>query len=205
MGKALSNPGRIRILDLLEQGERTVEELATAAQLSAKNASAQLQQLRAAQLVTSRRDGVRIFYRLAGPAVSEFVDRFEAFAEQSLADLQVELGRMRALPGGMESLTVQEFRQRLAAGDTIVIDVRPATDYARGHLPGAISMPLSELATHIDELPDDADIVAYCEGPYCFASARAVRTLGEAGRSIHRIEGGLARWVRSGGTLTEPQ
>lgn len=202
LGKALSNPGRIRILDLLEQGEHTVEELAASARMSVKNTSAQLQQLRAAQLVTARRDGVRIHYRLTGPAVSEFVDRFESFAERTLADLKVELGRLSGLPGGMERLSVEEFRERLATGDTIVIDVRPAEEYARGHLPGAISMPLDELATHIDELPQDADIVAYCEGPYCFASARAVQSFAEAGRSIHRIDGGLARWVRSGGELT---
>lgn len=203
LGKALSNAGRIRILDVLEQGEHTVEELAVATKLSAKNTSAQLQQLRAAQLVTTRRDGVRIHYRLAGPAVSEFIARFEQFAEHTLADLQLELSRMRALPGGMERLSVDEFRRRLEAGDTIVIDVRPAHDYARGHLPGALSMPLSELAAHIDELPADADVVAYCEGPYCFASARAVRAFARAGRSIHRVDGGLAGWVRSGGTLTE--
>ena len=202
IGKALSNPGRIRILDLLEQGEHTVEEIANAARMSVKNTSAQLQQLRAAQLVSTRRDGVRIHYRLAGPQVSDFVGRFEAFAESTLADLQSELGRLQARPGGMERLTVDEFRQRLEAGDTIVIDVRPADEYARGHLPGAISMPLDELREHIDELPADADIVAYCEGPYCFASAHAVTRFAEAGREIQRIDGGLARWVRSGGDLT---
>ncbi|SDT41134.1 ArsR/SmtB family transcription factor [Microlunatus soli] len=202
LGKALSNPGRIRILDLLEQGEHTVEEIADAARIPMKNTSAQLQQLRAAQLVSTRRDGVRIYYRLASPAVSTFVDQFETFAEQTLADLQVELGRMRELPGGMERLSVEEFRTRIASGDTIVVDVRPAEEYARGHLPGAISMPLEDLRSHIDELPEDADVVAYCEGPYCFASARAVRRLLAAGRDAHRIDGGLARWVRSGGELS---
>jgi rhodanese-related sulfurtransferase len=204
LGKALSNPGRIRILDLLEQGEHTVEDIAAAARLSVTNTSAQLQQLRAAQLVTSRRDGVRIHYRLAGPAVSEFVARFEAFAEHTLADLQLELARMRSLPGGVQGISVEEFRDRLASGNTIVIDVRPAEEYARGHLPGAISMPLAELRSQMDQLPPDADVVAYCEGPYCFASARAVERFAETGRQIQRIEGGLARWVRSGGELARP-
>lgn len=202
LGKALSNPGRIRILDLLEQGEHTVEGISAAARIPMKNTSAQLQQLRAAQLVSTRRDGVRIYYRLASPAVSTFVAQFEAFAEQTLGDLQVELSRMNALPGGMERLSVAEFQNRVESGDTIIVDVRPADEYQRGHLPGAISMPLEELRSHIDELPEDADVVAYCEGPYCFASARAVRRLLAAGRDAHRIDGGLARWVRSGGELT---
>jgi rhodanese-related sulfurtransferase/DNA-binding transcriptional ArsR family regulator len=201
LGKALSNPGRIRLLDLLLQGEHTVEELATAAQLPVKNTSAQLQQLRAAQLVATRRDGVRIHYRLASPAVVEFVGRFETFAERTLADLQVELRALWSRPGGLERLTVDELRDRLSSGDTVLIDVRPATEYARGHLPGALSMPLATLREHLDELPADADVVAYCEGPYCFASAHAVQYFADAGRSIRRVDGGLASWVRTGGEL----
>lgn len=202
LGKALANPGRIHLLDLLLQGEHTVEELATASRMTVKNTSAQLQLLRAVQLVGTRREGVRIHYRLASPAVAEFVGRFEKFAEQTLADLQVELTRLWSQPGGMERLTVHELRQRLADGGTVLVDVRPPEEYARGHLPGAVSIPLAELRDRITELPAEADIVAYCEGPYCFASAHAVQYFAAAGRSIHRIDGGLASWVRTGGELT---
>ncbi|HEY3502050.1 MAG TPA: metalloregulator ArsR/SmtB family transcription factor [Actinocatenispora sp.] len=201
LGKALSNPGRIHLLDLLLQGEHTVEELATVARMTVKNTSAQLQVLRAVQLVGTRRDGVRIHYRLAGPDVVDFVRRFEEFAEGTLADLQVELTRLWSRPGGMERLTVEELHDRLASGETVLIDVRPPEEFARGHLPGAVSMPLAELRDRIAELPADADVVAYCEGPYCFASAHAVTYFAEAGRSIQRIDGGLATWVRRGGDL----
>jgi rhodanese-related sulfurtransferase len=203
LGKALSNPGRLRLLDLLVQGEHTVEELAAAARMSVKNTSAQLQVLRAVQLVGTRRDGVRIYYRLSGPAVVEFVGRFEEFAERTLADLREELTRLWSRPGGMERLSVDELRRRLAGGGTVLVDVRPRDEYARGHLPGALSVPLAELRDRMAELPADTDIVAYCEGPYCFASAHAVEYFAEAGRSVHRIDGGLASWVRSGGGLVQ--
>lgn len=202
LGKALANPIRIRLLDLLEQGEHTVEELAGAALLPVKNTSAQLQQLRASQLVATRRDGVRVYYRIADPTVSAFLQHFESFAEQRLSGLRVELDRLLAYPDAMRRISVEEFRDRTDDG-ILLIDVRPAEEYARGHLPGAISIPLSELRRRMDEIPKDADIVAYCEGPYCFASAHAVRWFTEAGRKSQRIDGGLAHWVRSGEVLTE--
>ncbi|MDN5851721.1 MAG: metalloregulator ArsR/SmtB family transcription factor [Actinomycetia bacterium] len=202
LGKALSNPLRIRLLDILEQGEHTVEELATSAGLPVKNTSAQLQQLRASQLVATRRDGVRVHYRLADPSVSTFVHQFESFAEERLSGLRVELDRLLTYPGALERVSAEDFQQRVSEGTALLIDVRSTEEYAKGHLPGAISIPLSDLNDRIDEVPDDADIVAYCEGPYCLASARAVRLLLESGHNATRIEGGLARWVRSGGDLT---
>ena len=203
LGKALSNPIRIRLLDLLEQGEHTVEELASAASLPVKNTSAQLQQLRASQLVATRREGVRVHYRLADPSVSTFLGAFQAFAEERLSGLRVELDRLHTYPGSMERVSVDDLQRRLTDGSTILIDVRPASEYARGHLPGAVSIPQSELHRRIDEVPGDADVIAYCEGPYCFASARAVRALLESGRTAARIDGGLARWVRAGGELVD--
>ncbi|HLT62664.1 MAG TPA: metalloregulator ArsR/SmtB family transcription factor, partial [Microlunatus sp.] len=113
LGKALSNPVRLRLLDLLEQGEHTVEELARAAQQPVKNTSAQLQQLRAAQLVETRREGVRIHYRLAGRSVSRFLGEFQTFAEETLAGMKVELDRLSRRPGGMRQISIKEFRQRL--------------------------------------------------------------------------------------------
>ncbi len=201
LGKALSNPVRLRLLDLLEQGEHTVEELARAARQPVKNTSAQLQQLRAAQLVETRREGVRIHYRLAGRKVSKFLGDFQGFAEETLAEMKVELDELGRKPGGLHQISIKEFRQRLRDEQTVIIDVRPAEEYARGHIPGAVSMPLSELRQRMDELPDDHDVIAYCEGPYCFASGKAVDQLERAGYPVRRLDGGLARWVRSGGRL----
>lgn len=202
LGKALSNPVRLRLLDLLEQGEHTVEELANAARQPLKNTSAQLQQLRAAQLVETRRDGVRIYYRLAGRRVSKFLGEFEAFAEETLAGMKVELDRLSRKPGGLQKVSIKEFRQRLRDNQTVIIDVRPAEEYARGHIPGALSIPLAELRRRMDEVPEGHDVIAYCEGPYCFASGRAVERLELAGYPVRRLDGGLARWVRAGGRLT---
>lgn len=201
LGKALSNPVRLRLLDLLEQGEHTVEELARAAQQPVKNTSAQLQQLRAAQLVETRREGVRIHYRLAGRSVSRFLGEFQTFAEETLAGMKVELDRLSRRPGGMRQISIKEFRQRLRDGQTLIIDVRPPEEFARGHIPGAVSLPLAELRQRMDELPDGRDVIAYCEGPYCFASGRAVEQLERAGIPVRRLDGGLAGWVRSGGRL----
>ena len=201
LGKALANPVRLRLLDLLEQGEHTVEELARAAGQPVKNTSAQLQQLRAAQLVETRREGVRIHYRLAGRKVSKFLGEFQAFAEGTLAEMKVELDELSRKPGGLQRISIKEFRQRLRDEHTVIIDVRQAEEFARGHIPGAVSMPLTELRQRMDELPDDHDVIAYCEGPYCFASGRAVEQLERAGFDVHRLDGGLARWVRSGGRL----
>lgn len=204
LGKALSNPVRLRLLDLLEQGEHTVEELARAAQQPVKNTSAQLQQLRAAQLVETRREGVRIHYRLAGRTVSRFLGDFQAFAEETLAGMKVELDELSRKPGGLQRISIKEFRQRLRDEQTVIIDVRPADEYARGHIQGAISMPLTELRQRMDDLPDDHDVIVYCEGPYCFASGKAVDQLERAGYPVRRLDGGLARWIRSGGRLQPP-
>ncbi|WP_320669874.1 ArsR/SmtB family transcription factor [Patulibacter defluvii] len=201
LGKALSNPLRIRLLDLLEQGEHTVEELAAAARAPVKNTSAQLQQLRAVQLVATRREGVRIHYRLADPSVTGFLAGFERFAGERLTEMRAELEALYAKPGGMERIGIAELERRMREGHVVLVDVRPATEYARGHLPGAISIPVDELRRRIDELPADATVVAYCEGPYCFASGDAVAILAAAGRDGQRVDGGLAGWVRAGRAL----
>ncbi|EHN08957.1 Transcriptional regulator ArsR family [Patulibacter medicamentivorans] len=201
LGKALSNPLRIRLLDLLEQGEHTVEELAVAARAPVKNTSAQLQQLRAVQLVATRREGVRIHYRLADPAVSGFLGSFERFAGERVAEMRSELEQLYAQPGGMERIGIAELERRMRDGQTVLVDVRPAEEFAKGHLPGAISMPLEDLRRRIDELPADAAVVAYCEGPYCFGSGHAVAMLAEAGHDAVRIDGGVASWVRAGREL----
>ncbi|MEV0995388.1 metalloregulator ArsR/SmtB family transcription factor [Nonomuraea sp. NPDC050202] len=193
VGKALASPVRLRLLDVLDQRERTVEELAQAAGIPLKNTSAQLQQLRAAHLVTSRREGTRVYYRLADEGVSRFLGDFQAFARGRLADLR---DAVRARLGSLEGVTAEELAARLEDPGTIVVDVRPAADHAAGHVPGAISVPMEELRGRLDELPAGARIVAYCGGPYCVVSPEAVRLLREHGFDARPLDGGFLGWRR---------
>lgn len=198
IGKALSGPVRLRLLDVLDQRERTVEELARAAGVPLKNTSAQLQQLRAAHLVTSRRDGTRVYYRLADESVSRFLGAFQAFAGERLADLR---GAVSDRLGDLEGVTADELAARLADPSTLVLDVRSPADYAAGHVPGAVSVPMAELRDRLGELPASAEIVAYCGGPYCVVSPEAVRVLRAHGRSARPLDGGYLAWRRDGKPL----
>ncbi|WP_043631824.1 ArsR/SmtB family transcription factor [Nonomuraea candida] len=193
VGKALASPVRLRLLDVLDQREHTVEELAQAAEIPLKNTSAQLQQLRAAHLVASRREGTRVYYRLAGEEVSRFLGLFQAFAHGRLADLRAAV---RARLGSLEGVTADELAARLSDPGTVIVDVRPAADYAAGHLPGAVSVPMKELPARLAELPADAEIVAYCGGPYCVVSPEAVRLLREHGYHARPLDGGFLGWRR---------
>lgn len=200
IGKALASPVRLRLLDVLDQRERTVEELAQAAEIPLKNTSAQLQQLRAAHLVISRRAGTRVYYRLADEGVSRFLGEFQAFADGRLADLREAV---RSRLGSLEGVTADELADRLADPGTVVVDVRSAADYAAGHLPGAISVPMAELPGRLEGLPREAEIVAYCGGPYCVVSPDAVRLLRAHGYDAHPLDGGYLGW-RRGAKPLEP-
>ncbi|QFY11903.1 metalloregulator ArsR/SmtB family transcription factor [Nonomuraea phyllanthi] len=191
VGKALASPVRLRLLDVLDQRERTVEELAQAAGVPLKNTSAQLQQLRSAHLVTGRKEGARVYYRVADERVSRFLAELRGFAHDRLADLR---DAVRARLGSLEGVTAGELAARLADPGTVVVDVRPVTDFAAGHVPGAISLPLAELRERLDELPRQARIVAYCGGPYCAVSSQAVRLLGEHGYDARTLDGGYLGW-----------
>ncbi|MCP2256398.1 transcriptional regulator, ArsR family [Streptoalloteichus tenebrarius] len=198
IGKALSSPVRLRLLDLLDQGERTVEQLADEAGVTVKNTSAQLQQLRAANLVASRKDGTRVYYRLATPEVSTFLGHFQDFAEDRLADLRSAVAAHLGDPAEMEPVTVEQLRERLDDPDLVVLDIRSPEEYAAGHVPGAVSLPSGELRDKLAELPRDAKIVAYCQGPYCVASPKAVQLLRELGYDARPLAGGFTRWDRVG-------
>ena len=200
IGKALSNPVRLRLLDVLDQRERTVEELSEEAGVALKNTSAQLQQLRAAHLVTSRKDGTRVYYRLADERVSRFLGRFQGFAHERLADLR---DAVEERLGSFEAVTAAELAARLREPDTVVVDVRSAAAYAEGHVPGAVSVPLKELLDRLGELPGDAEIIAYCGGPYCVVSPRAVEVLRSHGYRARPLDGGLTGWRRSGRAVQE--
>lgn len=198
IGKVLANPVRLRLLDLLDEREYTVDDLAASAGIGVKNTSAQLQQLRAANLVSSRKDGTRIHYRIAGSEVSGFLGAFQEFAEQRLADLRDAVVEHLGDPDVLRPVTAEELQQRLTDQDTLILDVRTEQEYAAGHVPGAMSLPLAELSAKLTELPANAEIIAYCQGPYCVASPGAVRFLREHGFQARPLDGGFARWRRAG-------
>ncbi|MEU8035508.1 metalloregulator ArsR/SmtB family transcription factor [Streptosporangium sp. NPDC049078] len=201
IGRTLASPVRLRLLDVLDQRERTVEQLSEAADIPLKNTSAQLQQLRAAHLVTSRRDGTRIYYRLADERVSRFLGELQDFAAERLADLREAVSEHLGEVAVLEAVTAEELAGRLTDPDIVIVDVRSAADHALGHVPGAVSVPLAELRDRLDELPGDVEIVAYCGGPYCVVSPEAVRLLRDHGFRARPLDGGLARWRRTGNRL----
>jgi len=194
VGKALASGKRLELLDLLAQSERSVDALARAAGLGMTSASAHLQILRPANLVSTRRDGTRVLYRLAGPDVADLYARLRTVAHTYLPDVRAArvsyLGReVDAEPVGRE-----ELLRRAAAGDVTVIDVRPVEEYAAGHIPGAVSVPVDELANRLAELPLEAEIVAYCRGTYCVLAHDAVRLLTARGRRACRLADGMLEW-----------
>lgn len=192
-GKALASGKRLELLDLLAQGERTVEALAKAAGLNLTTASAHLQTLKQAGFVATRRDGVRIHYRLAGADVAQLLMLLRKVAETHQA--AVAPARDAYLgPAADSELTREELITRSAAGEALVLDVRPAEEYAAGHIPGAISIPVAELAERIAELPVDTDIVVYCRGEYCALAYDAVRLLNDHGRRGIRLHDGMLEW-----------
>jgi rhodanese-related sulfurtransferase len=201
-GKALANPARLELLDLLAQGERSVEELAAAAAMKVSNTSAQLRTLAGAGLVASRRDGVRIYYRLADENVSAFVGQVQDFAAARLADAEHAARSYLGDVGALEPVARDELVRRLHDRQVLVLDVRPESEYAVGHIPGAVSMPHDQLAARLAELPQGADIVAYCRGRYCVFAPDAVRLLRARGFSARPLEGGLPDWRHAGLPVT---
>ncbi|MEV4481419.1 ArsR/SmtB family transcription factor [Micromonospora coxensis] len=193
VGKALGSGKRLELLDLLAQGERDVASLAASAGLGLTTASAHLQTLRQANLVTTRRDGTRILYRLAGRDVAELFARLRDVAQSHLPDVQAARLAYLGEDGG-EPVTRDELRRLTETSLVTVLDVRPREEYAAGHIPGAVSIPLDELADRLAELPDDGHIVAYCRGAYCVLAHDAVRLLAAHGRTATRLADGMLEW-----------
>jgi len=191
IGKAVSSPKRLELLDLLCQGPRTVEVLAKESGLTVANASQHLQVLRAARLVEAEKEGLFVSYRLADKTVCEFFRTMRVLAESRLAE--VEQIKRRFLEGreSMEPVDRKALLERVGKGAVTVLDVRPAEEYNAGHIPGAISIPLKELQLRLLDLPRDQEIVAYCRGPYCVLSIQAVELLRSRGFQAVRLEEGI--------------
>lgn len=198
IGKAVSSPKRLEMLEMLAQGEKTVDALALELGITLKLASAHLKALRDARLVHPRRDGKHMIYRLAGDDVAGLSVKLREVAEEHLVELRVALGQMMAAPDTLQHFDRAELLECARRGDVVVIDVRPQAEYATAHLPFARSMPLAELERRLHELPRERDIVAYCRGPFCLLSDEAVQLLAARGYRVRKLSDGVAEWQAAG-------
>lgn len=198
IGSAVSSPKRLEILELLAQGEKTVERLAADAAIGVKLASAHLKVLKEARLVEARRDGRFISYRLTGRDVSDLWVNLRAVAEEHLVELRLALARIFASPERLTGETRTGLLERAREGDIIVIDVRPQNEFEVGHLPFARSMPLAEIERRLSELPKGKEVIAYCRGPFCLLSDEAVKLLRARGVRARKISDGVAEWAAGG-------
>lgn len=196
IARAIASGRRAEIIELLAQGERTVDEVAGEIDQSVANTSHHLRALARAGLVSTRRAGTHVHYRLASPAVVDAWIALRELAAERLDELPSLAAAYLGDRSEVETITRRELDQRLEDGDVVIIDVRPEAEYAAGHLPGAISTPHDRLEQALDTLPADGDVVAYCRGPYCVYADDAVRTLSSRGRRALRLEDGLPEWRR---------
>lgn len=198
IGKSLASPKRLELVELLAQGEKSVETLAVQAGIDMRLASAHLKALREARLVAARRDGKYIYYRLSGRDVSQLWVTLRETAEEHLVELQAALAQMTAQPDTLVSERRETLLEKARQGEIVVIDVRPTSEFNAGHLPFARSLPLDELEKHLADLPADRAIVAYCRGPFCLMSDEAVQLLRARGFSAKKISDGVSEWAAGG-------
>lgn len=198
LGKALSNPNRLELLDLLTQGPCTVETLANKAALSIGNTSQHLAVLRGARLVETEKEGLFVTYRLAGPEVAELFLRVRSVGEQRLAEVDQIVRQFRSSTASFEAVNRDALLERVRSGKTTVLDVRPEDEYRAAHIPGALSVPLPQLEAFLEKLPRDREIVAYCRGPYCVLAVEAVETLRARGFRAARLDDGVVEWSARG-------
>lgn len=203
IGKAVSSPKRLELLELLAQGEKSVEQLAGELSIDIKLASAHLRALREARLVTSRKDGKFVVYRLTGDDVAALWVTLREVAEEHLVDLRVALDQMVAEPSKLLTVDRDTLLKRAQRGEVLIIDVRPQEEYERAHLPFARSMPVQELAGRLAELPKDKDIVAYCRGPFCLFSEEAHQLLSRKGYRVRKLLDGVSEWQAAGMPLAQ--
>ncbi len=196
--KALGNGRRAEIVDVLAQGERPVEEIADQIGQSVANTSQHLQHLLRAGLVHARRAGTRVYYRLAGAQVSALWAALRDVAAAEQAQVQRLADAYLGDRSDVQTMPRAELARRLRRRDVVVLDVRPAPEYAAGHIPGAVCVPVEHLPRRLREIPADTDVVAYCRGPYCAFADDAVRLLRRRGRRAQRLEDGFPEWARAG-------
>jgi DNA-binding transcriptional ArsR family regulator/rhodanese-related sulfurtransferase len=198
IGKTLASPHRLEILELLAQGERTVESLAQEGGLSLANTSQHLQALRQAALVESRKDGLYVYYRLADPAVSDLCRSVRTVAEHRFAELERLVRDHFGDRSAAEPVGMSELLKLARSRELIILDTRPPSEYAAGHIAGALSVPIDALQRRLRELPRDREYVAYCRGPYCVYADRAVEILRARGRRARRLLEGFPEWKAAG-------
>lgn len=194
IGKAVSSPKRLELIELLCQGEKPVERLATEAAISLKLASAHLKELRQAHLVETRKEGKYVYYRLTSEAVADFWVGIRSLAEDRLLELRAALDKLAEHVHELTPMSREDLLSQAERGEVMVLDVRPAAEFQAGHLPYAQSMPLEELHKRLAELPQDKPVVAYCRGPFCLMAAEAVELLRKEGYSAIRLDDGIAEW-----------
>jgi len=198
VGKALASPHRLELLELLAQGERSVDDVATEVGMSMANASQHLQALREAGLVESRKQGLFVHYRLADDSVVELSRAIRTVAERRLADLDRIVRDHFGERSDPEPVAMKELLARARSGKVVILDTRPVNEFAAGHIAGALSVPVDELKRKLAELPKTKEFVAYCRGPYCVYADRAVEILKESGRRARRLDGGFPEWKLAG-------
>jgi rhodanese-related sulfurtransferase len=195
IGKVFSSPKRLELIELLCQGEKTVETLARDASISVKLTSSHLRELRLAQLVETERQGKNILYRLADKSVADLWVQVHTLAEDRLVDLQSALQKIATQPNDLVANDRESLMKAARRGEVVVLDVRPAEEYLNAHLPFARSIPLEELRKRLAELPKDRSIVAYCRGPYCLMAVDAVALLKQEGFKAIHLRDGVAEWA----------
>lgn len=198
VAKALASGRRAEIVDVLAQGERSVEEIAGEIGQSVANTSHHLRAMTRAGLLTTRRDGTRIFYGLASDRVGELWSALRDVAAEHTAGLERLIDAYLGERDGLDTIDRDELARRIRRGDIVILDVRPAAEFSSGHIAGATSVPITELRKHMKALPKDADVVAYCRGPYCVYADDAVRELNRRGYRARRLVDGFPEWKRAG-------
>jgi len=198
VGKALSNSNRLELLEFIAQGERGVEALAKISGLTVANTSQHLQLLRQAGLVVTRKAGQHVYYRLAGDEVIVLLDTLRKVAEKHIADVEKLVANNLTTKDNLEPVPARELLARVREGLVTVLDVRPPEEYAAGHLPGAVNIPLAELEKHLDEFRPNQEVVAYCRGPHCILAYDAVVKLRSKGVKAQRLKDGFPEWKTAG-------
>ena len=198
IGAALSSPVRIEFLELLAQAERSVEQLSALTDTTVANTSQHLQKLRQAGLVVGRKEGLYVFYRLAGDEIVGLLASLGQVGETYLAEVDRIVRLYLTQIDELEAVPAKEVLQRARKGLVTVLDVRPPEEFAAGHLPGAVNIPVRELARRLKELPKSKEVIAYCRGPYCLMSYDAVAMLRKSGMKARRLEAGMPEWRLAG-------